>query len=125
MTRINVVPVQELHYKHLVAEYRELPRIFSLVRKGQGKKKWNIPKEYVLGTGHVTFLYDKLGWLVKRYEALTKEMRARGYHPTPIPSNELLEGIAERYRGDWTVTEASLALNRERIKERLDTMKKH
>jgi hypothetical protein len=26
MTRINVVPVQELTNKHLMAEYRELPR---------------------------------------------------------------------------------------------------
>ena len=30
MTRINCVPVEELHQKHLVAEYRELPRVFRL-----------------------------------------------------------------------------------------------
>jgi len=33
MTRINCIPVTELHNKHLVAEYRELPRIFKLARR--------------------------------------------------------------------------------------------
>lgn len=33
MTRINVVPVESLYYKHLVAEYREIPRCFSLAHK--------------------------------------------------------------------------------------------
>ena len=32
MTRINGIPPQELTGPHLVAEYRELPRIFALVR---------------------------------------------------------------------------------------------
>jgi hypothetical protein len=123
MTRINVAPVQELHYKHLVAEYRELPRCFSLVRKGQGKRKWNIPKEYVLGSGHVSFFYDKLGWLVQRYEALVEEMRVRGYNPTPIPSNQLVDGISEHYRGMWTPTAEAVKLNRQRINERLEGMK--
>lgn len=30
MTRINCVPVRELGGKHLVAEYRELPRVYAL-----------------------------------------------------------------------------------------------
>lgn len=33
MTRINVVPVSELVDKHLVAEYRELPRIYKAAQK--------------------------------------------------------------------------------------------
>lgn len=33
MTRINVVPVTELTDKHLLAEYRELPRIFGASKK--------------------------------------------------------------------------------------------
>ncbi|MBP7000765.1 pyrimidine dimer DNA glycosylase/endonuclease V [Amaricoccus sp.] len=32
MTRINVVPPEELSRAHLVAEYRELPRVFGMVR---------------------------------------------------------------------------------------------
>lgn len=33
MTRINCVPVEELSGPHLVAEYRELPRVFALAEK--------------------------------------------------------------------------------------------
>lgn len=55
MTRINLVPPEELSRQHLVAEYRELPRIFALVRAAQGKglKPANIkaPAVYVLGRG--------------------------------------------------------------------------
>ncbi|ENT03393.1 hypothetical protein C038_02848 [Brucella sp. 63/311] len=32
MTRINCIPPAELTGPHLVAEYRELPRVFALVR---------------------------------------------------------------------------------------------
>ena len=30
MTRINCIPVEELSTPHLIAEYRELPRVFAL-----------------------------------------------------------------------------------------------
>lgn len=33
MTRINLVHVKELADQHLMAEYRELPRVFGAVRK--------------------------------------------------------------------------------------------
>lgn len=32
MTRINLLPASELTDQHLIAEYRELPRIFTIVR---------------------------------------------------------------------------------------------
>lgn len=41
MTRINVVPVEELTTKHLVAEYRENPRVFALAHKAYtNRTKW-------------------------------------------------------------------------------------
>lgn len=59
MTRINLVPVSELSDQHLIAEYRELPRIFNLVLNAQYKGKYpldfKISDTYLLGTGHVTF----------------------------------------------------------------------
>lgn len=119
MTRINVVPVEELTRQHLVAEYRELPRVFSLVRNGQFSKQWIIPDEYLLGSGHVTFFYDKLGYLHKRYNQLVDEMRKRGYNPSPIPDAELTSGIVRKYFGDYAPTELALRLNRERISKRL------
>lgn len=48
MTRINLVPVEELADQHLLAEYRELPRCLN--------KPTRSPSDfpvYVLGKGHV------------------------------------------------------------------------
>lgn len=48
MTRINVVPVEELSDAWLIAEYRELPRVLN----GNFSIK-DAPNRYKLGTGHV------------------------------------------------------------------------
>lgn len=120
MTRINVVPPQELHSKHLVAEYRELPRVFGLVRIAdrQGREV-AIPKEYVLGKGHVLFFYDKLMYLSNRHKLIVKEMRRRGYGAQYDRSLRLVnQYISSGWWGDWAPTPEALALNRQRIKDR-------
>lgn len=122
MTRINVVPVETLHPKHLVAEYKESTRIFGYVRKAQfdilkGKRK--IPDAYTLGTGHVLHFYNKLGYITKRYEQLTTEMIRRGYKPNPIPTEELLKGIDSRLWNDYTPTPEAIEINLQRINERM------
>lgn len=127
MTRINCVPVTELTDKHLVAEYRELPRIFgrtyayqerggnpaSLAVHGQ-------PKEYVLGKGHVIFFYTRLKWCVRRFFELVEEMQRRGFKPQytlpPIVSGD----CRLEWYGDWEVTPEALAINRARIEDRLN-----
>ena len=121
MTRINVVPVQELHPKHLVAEYREIVRVFALVRKRVQAKKplADHPFEYTLGTGHVKFFFDKLTYISNRYKELTQEMINRGYNPNPIPLETLHAGIPRLYFFDWEPTEEALRINRQRIKERM------
>ena len=116
MTRINVIPVQELHQKHLVAEYRELPRVFKLARDGA-----NIPDQYVLGAGHVTFFYDKLAFLYKRQCELVQEMLDRGYNPTLDPQ-ELYDKWRDEKSvlwNDYEPTIDAMQINRERIEERL------
>jgi len=60
MTRINCIPVEELHNKHLLVEYRELPRVFTLAHNAIEKGRWESPAAYVLGAGHVKFFYNKL-----------------------------------------------------------------
>ena len=117
MTRINVVPVKELHPKHLVAEYREIVRVFALSRKDSGKIK--APEKYVLGTGHVRFFYDKLGFVLNRYHALISEMVRRGYNPKPVDLAELIGGIYIGKFNDYIPTAEALALNRERIADRM------
>jgi len=84
MTRINLVEPHQLTDKHLMAEYRELPRIFTAVLKLQEQGKTpadvDIPDQYVLGQGHMKFFYDKTFWLEKRYEQLYSELRQRGFN---------------------------------------------
>jgi len=61
MTRINLIDPSVLHSKHLVAEYREIVRVFALARKSQDEMhKKKVPNEYTLGTGHV-FVREQIG----------------------------------------------------------------
>ena len=124
MTRINCVPPSELTNKHLVAEYRELPRIFALARHCN-----DAPKEYCLGTGHMKFFYDKLWYLVKRQYAIVLEMLGRGMHPTydPLSLWKFYPGnggsIPIELWNDWAPDDKALAINRARINDRLNGIK--
>ena len=121
MTRINVVPPGELTGKHLVAEYRELPRVFGLARNYS--KLLNpdpLPQTYTMGTGHVRFFYDKLAWLATRHQELVEEMWDRNYNPQFTHNlAELHNDIDPALWNDWQPTPEALAINRARIAERL------
>lgn len=120
MTRINVVPVSELVDKHLVAEYRELPRIYKAAQKfyDNGEKGF-VPSEYVLGTGHMKFFYYHLNFIHKRHNELIEEMKRRNFNVNF--TGDIPDGInlPKRFWNDYTPTEIALKLNRERIAERL------
>ena len=126
MTRINCVPPSELSAAHLVAEYRELPRIFALVRaaiaRGETPGDRRNPAAYTLGAGHVRFFYGRLGYLAARQAALVGEMQARGYAPTFTDPSGLLAGIPEAWNSTWSPTAEALAPNRARLAERLAAM---
>lgn len=120
MTRINVVPPAELHRTHLVAEYREIVRVFDLARKSQHElHKKKIPNEYTLGTGHVLFFYDKLKFISNRYDSLCTEMLNRGYTCNRISKQELEQGIMPNLFWDYKPTEQAIKINQQRINERL------
>lgn len=120
MTRINVVPPSELCRQHLVAEYREITRVFGQRRNAiQSRRKLAPPKEYTLGAGHVTFFTDKLGYVLERYHQLQAEMRARGYTVNAVPDQDLTNGIDSRWFGQYTPTPQAVEINRQRIKERM------
>ena len=59
MTRINVIPVDQLTDQHLVAEYREMLMVPASLKRSLGSKNGmdtkRIPKQYTLNTGHVYF----------------------------------------------------------------------
>lgn len=119
MTRINCVPVAELSGPHLVAEYRELPRVFALAEKAAAGGKRFQPGCYTLGKGHLLFFYTRLSYLAQRHAALVAEMKRRGYKPTfPGIRREDFPSIPDEYWGEWEPTAEALQLNRQRIQER-------
>lgn len=118
MTRINCVPPAELCGKHLVAEYRELPRVFALVRAAIERRERPVRVDrYTLGKGHVRFFYTRLAWLAGRQAALIAEMVRRGYSPSFGPPS--LDGFPPEWCGDWDPDADALAVNRERIAARM------
>ena len=114
MTRINVVPVTELCDKHLLAEYRELPRVFRLARPCL-----DAPKEYVLGPGHVKFFYDKLGFLGIRLAQIINELNERGFKATYQELPDWVEETSSTLWNDYEPTPKALAINLSRIAERV------
>lgn len=116
MTRINCVSPTELCNKHLLAEYRELPRIFSIA-----KPIANIPKKYTLGKGHVIFFYDKLLFLKKRQENIINELKNRGFKIN-FMSDNLGEQCNPKLFNDWLPDAEAIYTNRLRINDRLFKM---
>jgi len=121
MTRINLIAPEKLTRLHLIAEYKELPRVFNLVRKriqkDQHPSDCQIPKTYRLGPGHVTFFYDKLLFLKNRQTSLVNEMKSRGYNPnfgTPD-----LSDIPTEWLGSYEPTSEAIQLSQQRIDSKL------
>ena len=119
MTRINCIPVEELSGPHLVAEYRELPRVFALAGKAAARGDLTGPDCYTLGKGHMRFFYVRLDYLVRRHQALVAEMRRRGFQPRfDGVTRASFPDIPAHCWQDWTPTADAMALNRARIAER-------
>jgi hypothetical protein len=119
MTRINVVHPRMLSDKHLGAEYRELPRVFGLVRRAQERGETPVATDrYILGPGHVRFFYTRLGFILDRYQALCHECRARGRKVSFSYPGDLVVGIHPGWFGDWEPTPEAVELNIKRINER-------
>jgi deoxyribonuclease (pyrimidine dimer) len=126
MTRINCIDPALLTGSHLLSEYRELPRIFGLVKKAINNGKcindFNIDT-YRMGRGHVLFFYKRLGWLLSRQKDLVAECLRRGYKITHTSPDTLIEGIPEEWLGDWVATEDAIKQNMVRLIERDDYYK--
>ena len=116
MTRINCVPPEELSRQHLLAEYRELPRVFKLAEKAYTAGCVPGIDKYTLGAGHVKFFYKRLGYCKNRFHALREEMLRRGYQPSYDKTPTVI--VEQDWFQDWTPDEHALRINRERILER-------
>lgn len=110
MTRINVVPVKELSDQHLIAEYRELPRVLK-----QNINTKDAPKNYCLGTGHMKWAKCHELFLVKRQMDIIREMRFRNFH---VSYGQLFD--LSRFDNDYIPTEEAIKINKDRIKEKIN-----
>lgn len=128
MTRVNLVNPKVLVRQHLIAEYKEAPRIFALVRDAQARGECPVAVRkattelYTLNKGHCRFFYPRLAWLTRRYLSLIAEMQRRGYQPSFTAPPEWTEIIDWGWYGDWEPTAACQLLNVERINLRLRGM---
>lgn len=120
MTRINLVPVTELYDQHLMAEYRELPRIFTYAQSLKEIPK-DIPKTYTMGKGHVKFFSDKTKFLMTRQLELIHELLCRGFKINFDQAKlyEQYSSIDKRFKNGYTPTDEEVAISRQRIEEKL------
>lgn len=119
MTRVNLVPVESLADQHLIAEYREISRLPKFLEKSLRSRNGilSIPKEYTFGTGHVSFFYDKLGFIKLRHEALKQEGYKRGFRLSSIDID--LSLVSKVYCNSYVPSERAILLSKGRIFEKL------
>lgn len=118
MTRINCIKPIDLSSRHLVAEYRELPRIFALAERSHERGEILTRSErYILGTGHVKFFYGKLRYLRSRHAEIVTEMKSRGFKTLIDVSFDALD-LPSYFQYDWVPQGADQLLNLDRLIER-------
>ena len=123
MTRVNIVPVQELYDQHLIAEYREITMVpAALARTLKSKKgliQENIPRKYTLNKGHVYFFYNKGKYLFDRYHEIIKEMHRRGFQPDPNRKFPKEIFIKNNLFNDWVPSIDDYKIIRKRIEDKV------
>jgi len=113
MTRINVgIHPEELCDQHLIAEYRELPRVIGHTPKAPP------PPAFKLGSGHVNWCAQYQHSLYLRQCILCREMKRRGYTVNFEPTFQ----SGEMWQDKDELHARPLLINR--IQERLNTMKR-
>ena len=115
MTRINVIDPRKLTDQHLMAEYRELPRVFALSGAAIDRNV-KVPKNYTMGAGHVKFFYDKTPWLAQRHSLIVNELKRRGYNLGFTLSLVPVEGYPP---SNWSPSLVDVEVNMERLRLRL------
>jgi deoxyribonuclease (pyrimidine dimer) len=112
--RCNVgVDPQFLADQHLV-ELVEIKMVCGTLKRLEFRPRSPIPPEFVLATGHISFFFNKLAYLEKRYDAIKEECRRRG---RKIPSETYydLSDVPAKFLNDWKPSERDTQIVRERI----------
>ncbi len=116
MTRINTgIRAKELPDKLLLAELREIKRIPNVISKGNYRLE-GIPDEFTLGTGHVKFFYNKLEYLLERYNELRCEALKRGFNVSDF--KEAWSNVPLDLMNNYTETQRDREILIERISEK-------
>jgi deoxyribonuclease (pyrimidine dimer) len=124
MTRINIINPCDLLDQHLIAEWRELPRIPNTIKSGKAKLDLsNINLCYKLGSGHVKFFYNKLLFLKIRHDKICDELDKRSIKRNPLIKVELSQ-IDPKLCNDWSPRPIDYIVNIERLVERWDARKR-
>jgi deoxyribonuclease (pyrimidine dimer) len=124
MTRINSdLDPKLLKRMHLVAELREITMVPASLRRSlrtiqSATILTRIPKKFTLNKGHVSYFYDKLRFLQKRFNKLADEMERRGYNPDRSRI-KAFDGFDDMWYNDWTSTAEDDAIVTERINFRI------
>lgn len=130
MTRINIVPVEELADQHLMAEYREIFMVGPALRRSLESKRGliiqrDVPRYYTLNAGHVKFFYNKGLYLKRRYDQIVEELQRRNFNldkDRVFPSEHFrypLEYYTTEYYKDWKPSAVEMTVARERIALRI------
>ena len=118
MTRINLIPVEELSDQHLLAEHREIKRIPNVILSWKYSLN-NQPKEFTLWQWHVKFFYDKMGFLADRYidiyyECIKRWFKVEYYLDVFHKVDNIL------WANLWKPNEKDIKISKQRIKEKLE-----
>ena len=108
---------------HLLAELREITMVPASLRRSLHTKTKeavlkSVPANFTLNKGHVTFFYNKLGFLQLRFIALANEMARRGYEPDRTRINAF-NGFDKDWYGQWAASDADNDIVQERINFRI------
>ena len=102
---------------HLIAEQVELLMITGMLRRNKFIHKMSIPSKFKLGTGHMTFWFDKLLYLQRRLSAVKIELNRRKFKV--MERDIILDGFPEKYINEWSPTLEDSLIVRQRIGEKI------
>jgi len=126
MTRVNLIPASMLTDQHLRAELREIVRIIPLARRVHKEGRYlkvKFPIEFCLGTGHVTFFYNRMQFILDRIVELSNECEARKFKGIDDSYFKSLcndvNSLPDFMRKDYTPTLKAKQLSLQRIEERI------
>jgi deoxyribonuclease (pyrimidine dimer) len=119
MTRINVIPVEELTDQHLMAEYRELPMVPAAARRSN-PARYKPSTVYTLNKGHVLFFFNKQKFLMNRWLSLIEELYSRGFAIDPESRQVAWKELDKFPQVDWQPDNTAISVNKQRIEERIN-----